>query len=198
MLSVKLWLHTANGNFKKEEEEKKKNNNRSSSCRPQQSRTTSCNKWLITNLGTASRKEHKYSSFSRSSKMWTRKLFFHPLDLTVLNSWILLSLCGAKYSDRYFRQLLVRKLIEEAGKNQDCPNPRLVVRTSVGPENILLLEGHNKQWPVKSTQMSYCLCACHGQKRAGCINAPDVMWACLRCLVQWNITPKYICKAPSL
>jgi len=28
---------------------------------------------------------------------------FHLLDLTVLNSWILLSLCGAKYSDRDFR-----------------------------------------------------------------------------------------------
>ena len=28
------------------------------SCRPQQSPITGCNKWLITNLGTASRKEH--------------------------------------------------------------------------------------------------------------------------------------------
>ena len=91
---------------------------------------------------------------------------FHPLDITVLNSWILLSLCGAKYSDRDFRQLLVRKLIEEAGKSQDRPNPRLVVRSSVGPENVLLLEGHNKHWPVKSsTQMRYCLCACHDQKK---------------------------------
>ena len=192
MLSVKLWLHTANGNFKKEEEEKKKNNNRSSSCRPQQSRTTSCNKWLITNLGTASRKEHKYSSFSRSSKMWTRKLFFHPLDLTVLNSWILLSLCGAKYSDRDFRQLLVRKLIEEAEKNQDRPNPRLVVRPSVGARHVLLLKSrHNKHWPAKSWLLA-------AKERAQCINKPDVMWASVWCFVLCNITPKYICKAPSL
>jgi len=28
---------------------------------------------------------------------WTTKLFFHLVDLTVLNSWILLSSCGAKY-----------------------------------------------------------------------------------------------------
>jgi len=87
---------------------KKRNNNRSSSCRPQESQTTGCNKWLITNLGTASRKEHKYSSFFQSSNRWTMKLFFHLLDLTVLNSWILLSLCGAKYSDRDFRLFLVR------------------------------------------------------------------------------------------
>ena len=39
-------------------------------------------------------KEHKYSSFcwsSQSSRKWTMKLFFHPLDLTVLNFCILLS-----------------------------------------------------------------------------------------------------------
>ena len=29
---------------------------------------------------------------------WTKKLFFHLLDLTVLNSWILLSSCAAKYT----------------------------------------------------------------------------------------------------
>jgi len=38
------------------------------------------------------------------------KLFFHILDLTVLNSSILLSSCGAKYTHRDFRLLLVRKL----------------------------------------------------------------------------------------
>jgi hypothetical protein len=32
------------------------------------SRATGCNKWWITNLGTTSRREHKYSSFCQSSK----------------------------------------------------------------------------------------------------------------------------------
>jgi len=36
------------------------------------------------------------------------KIFFHLLDLTVLNSWTLLSACGAKYTDRDLRLLLVR------------------------------------------------------------------------------------------
>ena len=52
-------------------------------------------------------KEHKYSSFCQFSKRWTMQLFFHLLDLTVLNSWILLT-CGAKYTHRDFRLLLVR------------------------------------------------------------------------------------------
>ena len=119
------------------------------------------------------------------------EIFFHLLDLTVLNSCILLFSCGANYTDRDFKLLLLWKLTEKAEKSQDHPNPRLVIRPSVGPEIVLLLKGHNKQWQVKSsTQIRCCLCACHGPKRARCINAPDVMWACSRCLVSWNITPK--------
>jgi len=44
----------------------------------------------------------------------------------------MLSACGAKYTDTDFRLLLLKKLIEEVGKSQDHPNPRLVVRPSVG------------------------------------------------------------------
>ena len=36
-------------------------------------RNTGCNEWQITNLGTASRKEHKYSSFCWSSKRCEKK-----------------------------------------------------------------------------------------------------------------------------
>jgi len=71
--------------------------------------------------------------FCRSSQMWTMKLYFHLLDLTALNSWILLSACGAKYTDRDFTFLLMRNLIEEAEKTQDHPTLRLVVKTKCGP-----------------------------------------------------------------
>jgi len=71
---------------KKEEEEQKKkkrrddddnnnnnNNNRNRTASLSRSRTTGCNKWQIVNLGTASRKEHKYSSFYQSSTMCEKK-----------------------------------------------------------------------------------------------------------------------------
>jgi len=41
------------------------------------SRTTGCNKWQIANLGTASRKEHKYSSFCQSSTMCEKSQASH-------------------------------------------------------------------------------------------------------------------------
>ena len=107
---------------------------------------------------------------------WTTKLFFHLLNLTVLNSWILLSSCGTKYTHRDFRLLLVRNLIEEAGKNQDHPTPRFVGRPIAGATNIVRLEScHNKQWSAKlPTQLLCCLCSSRDQRKG-------TVYKCTRC-----------------
>jgi hypothetical protein len=47
-------------------------------------------------------------SISRHTFKWTKKLFFHLLDLAILNSYILHSLCeGKKMPHRDFRYTLV-------------------------------------------------------------------------------------------
>ena len=81
-------------------------------------------------------------SMSRCTFKWTTKLFFHFLDLTLLNSWILLSSCGAKYT------------------HQDCPTTRLVGRPSSGAKNVWrLVSLHNMHWPTKSAQLRCRLCS---------------------------------------
>ena len=85
------------------------------------------------------RMANNYSMCQRTFK-WTTKLFFHFLDLKVLNSWKLLSSCGAKYTYRDFRLLLVRTLIQEAVKSQDRPTPILVGRPSAAATNVFRLE----------------------------------------------------------
>ena len=80
-------------------------------------------------------------SMSRRNFKCTMKLFFHLLDVTVLNSWILLSLCGAKYTHRDFRLLQVKNLIEKAGRSQDHPTPNLVGRPSAAATNVMRLDG---------------------------------------------------------
>ena len=61
------------------------------------------------------RMANSYSMCRRNFK-WTTKLFFHLLDLTVLNSWILLSSCGAKcpaeISDFFWWGIWSKKLEE--------------------------------------------------------------------------------------
>ena len=57
------------------------------------------------------RMANSYST-SRRTFEWTKKLFFHLLDLTILNSYILHSSCGGKkISHRDFRFTLVRNML---------------------------------------------------------------------------------------
>jgi len=130
-------------------------------------------------------------SMDQCNLKWTTKLFFRLLDLTVLNSWILLFLCGAKYTHRDFRLLLVRNLTEEAGKSQDCPTPRLVGRASwrqqilCGSRAVITNTGQRNQ--RKSTVVFVHLTA---RERPRSTNAQSVTQACTWCLVSWIITQK--------
>jgi len=60
-------------------------------------------------------------SVSRRTCIWTKKLFFHLMDLTILNSFIILASCGSKLSHWQFRLTLERDLIQEAGR---VPQPQ--------------------------------------------------------------------------
>jgi len=61
------------------------------------------------------RMANSYSTSWRTFK-WTKKLFFHLLDLAILNSYILQSLCrGKKISNRDFQFALVRNMLAHAG-----------------------------------------------------------------------------------
>jgi len=122
--------------------------------------------WHMGYVNSSDRMANSYSMSQHTFK-WTTKLFFHFLDLTVLNSLILLSSCGATYTHRDFRLLLVRNLIEGPGKSQDNPTPRFVGRPISGAKDVLRLKSHhNKHWPVKSsTKTRCCLCSPRGQRK---------------------------------
>jgi hypothetical protein len=60
-------------------------------------------------------------SISRRTCAWTKKLFFHLMDLTILNSFIIHASCGSKLSHWQYRLTLVRDLIQDAGR---VPQPQ--------------------------------------------------------------------------
>ena len=62
-----------------------------------------------------------YYSVSRWTWKWTKKPFFHPLELTILNSFIILTSRGSKLLHRQFKLTLVRALVQEAGR---VPRPQ--------------------------------------------------------------------------
>ena len=61
-------------------------------------------------------------SISRRTFKWAKKLFFHLLDLDILNSYILHSSCrGKKMSHRDLRYTLVRNMLACAGPERRVP-----------------------------------------------------------------------------
>ena len=116
---------------------------------------------------------------------WITKLFFYIRDPTILNSWILLSSCGAIYTHWDFRLLLARNLNEESGTSQDHPTPRLVGRPSAAATNVVRLEScHNQHGQQNHPPNSAAICVhLASRERVQCISAPDVTWAYVWCLV---------------
>jgi len=61
------------------------------------------------------RMANSYTASHRTWK-WTKKLFFHLLDLAIVNSYILLSSCGGKkISHRDFHLTLIREMLARSG-----------------------------------------------------------------------------------
>ena len=138
-------------------------------------------------MGYVDNSDHMANSYSMRwcTFKWTTKLLFHLLDPTVLDSWILLSSCGAKYTHQDFRLLLVRNLNEEAWKSQDRLTPRLVGRSSAAATNVQLESRYNQRWPAKSsTQLCCCVCSSHGQKKG-------TVYKCTRCDVGLCVVPRF-------
>ena len=111
---------------------------------------------------------------SRRTWKWTKKLFFHLLDLAVLNSYILLSSCGGKkISHRDFRLALVRDMLARAGYERRPLRP--VGRPALASTNIGRLDTrHNEHWPGRNTRRRCRVCSARGVER-------KVMAKCLKC-----------------
>jgi hypothetical protein len=97
---------------------------------------------------------------------WTKKLFFHLLDLTILNSYILLSSCsGRKISHRDFRLALVSNMLTHAGQVRQLQRP--MGRPAGAVKHASRLEcSDSEHWPAPSkTQLRCRVCAIRGSTR---------------------------------
>jgi hypothetical protein len=53
---------------------------------------------------------------ARRTWMWTNKLFFHFLDMTILNAYLFQKSCDGKMTHKKFREILVQDLIVQMHK----------------------------------------------------------------------------------
>jgi hypothetical protein len=87
-----------------------------------------------------------------------KKLFFHFSDMTILNSFLLLTACGTKMTHKDFRPSLLRNLIERAGSQ---PRPRLPQgRPCVSQKQVTQLEvNFSSHWPYPSSKLCCRVCS---------------------------------------
>jgi hypothetical protein len=129
------------------------------------------------NMGYVDKSERMVNSYSISRRTfkWTKKLFFHLIDSTIMNSWILSS-CRAKYSHRDFQLILIRNLVEEGGKNER-PHPLMRGRPNPAIQNIVRLESQqNEHWPAKGNKL--CCRVCSARDKIA-----RTIYQCVKCKV---------------
>jgi len=102
---------------------------------------------------------------SRCTFKWMKKLFFHLLNLSILNSYILhfhFSCGRKKMSHRDFRYTFVRNMLAHAGPEQRVPRP--LGRPPNVESHITRLEvSSSKHWPIPSEmQLRYLVCKARG------------------------------------
>ena len=105
-------------------------------------------------------------TISRRSFKWTKKLFFHLLNVAILNSYILLSSCGRKkFSHGDFRLALVRNMLAHALQDRKIPRP--VGRPYKTAISIDRLECRgSKHWPsISNTRVRCRVCSKRGVTR---------------------------------
>jgi len=132
------------------------------------------------------RMANSYSMYRRIFK-WTTKLFSHLLDLTVLNRWILLSSCGAKCTHKDFRLLLVRNLIEEAGRSHHHTTPSMLRWPSAAAANVMRLDSrHNQHWPAKHKNNIHCRVCSERSQRKTTTSKRDVGLCVVPCFADYH------------
>ncbi|PNF31295.1 hypothetical protein B7P43_G12669, partial [Cryptotermes secundus] len=122
----------------------------------------------------ADRMANRYS-ISRRTWKWTNKLFFQLLDLTILNSFILLSCCGAKLSHREFRLALVRNMVEHAARGPPRTQWSRGRPPAVSSTISRLEQASRHHWPTFSKTRLRChVCSSRGKRS-------NIRTKCMKC-----------------
>jgi len=105
---------------------------------------------------------------------WTKKLFFHLTDMTILNKFLIHKLCGGKMTHKNFREILVRELIIHSQEQNVTASGISRGRPSPIASQLSRLEvKHSQHWPAKGKRRC---CVCSLQKKTR-----SMLYFCRKC-----------------
>jgi len=97
---------------------------------------------------------------SRRTWKWTKKLFFHLTDMTILNAFLIHKSCGGKLMHKKFREILVRELIYHSQEENVTVSGTSRGRPSPMASQLSRLEvRHSQHWPYKGKRRRCRVCS---------------------------------------
>jgi hypothetical protein len=126
---------------------------------------------------------------------WTQKLFFHFLDMIILNSFLLLTACGTKITCRDLQLSVMQNLIERAGS---LPQPRqLLGRSCDSQKQVTWLEvNFSSHWSYPSPRLCCWVCSTRGINKNTWSQVQEVCCRTVPWWVFWRLS--YSIKTESL
>lgn len=127
---------------------------------------------------------------AKKSWKWTKKLFFHLLEVTICNAYILHKSVGGKMTHKKFRESLVRDLIFQSHETNVKSSEQNAGRSSLTTGSLSRLEmKHSKHWPAKGKGIRRCRMCSVGQKLKRTLyycQKCDVGLCIVDCFAKWH------------
>jgi hypothetical protein len=97
---------------------------------------------------------------ARRTWKWTKKLFFHLTDMTILNAFLTHKSCGGNMTHKKFQEVLVRDLVIQSHKANVAVSGMSRGRPSPSSSQFSQMEvKHSQHWPSKGKQRHCRLCS---------------------------------------
>jgi hypothetical protein len=124
---------------------------------------------------------------ARRTWKWTKKLFFHFLDMTILNAYLLYKSCGGKMTHKKFREILVRVLIAQTHEANITVSGISRGRPSSSGGQLSRLDvKHLQHWSSKGKQRRVCSLIKKTKSTLFCYTKCDVGLCVVDCFEKWH------------
>lgn len=135
---------------------------------------------------------------ARKRWKWTKKLFFHLLDITIVNAFVVHKSVGGSMILKKFRETLVRELITEAHELNVKESVSLIPDSNQGRPSLVtgqlsrLEVKHSKHWPSRANRRRCRVCSLTNKRRtsAYCCKQCDVGLCVEKCFEIWHTCSK--------
>ena len=133
------------------------------------------------NVGFVGKLDRMVNSYgiARRTWKWTKKLFFHLTDMTILNAFLMHKSSGGKMTHRRFWKVLVRdpiilshgEKVTASGVSRGRPSP-------FASQLTCLEVKHSQHWPSKGKQRRRYMCSLKNGHGACCSSAANATSVC--------------------